>query len=275
MSLPLALTLGEPAGIGPDITLAVWQRREELALPPFYLLADPDFLARRAQQLGLDVPHPRGRAGCRRESVCHRAAGRGARRARHRRAGTAGSIERPGGDRIDPPRGRRRFRRPRACGRDQSGRQGGAVPHRLRRAGPHRISRQARAGGDRTRRASGDDAVVAGARRRAGDDPPAGARGAAAPDRRADRRRPAASWRAICASASASRGRGSRSPDSIRMPARTARSARRTPRWSRPRSSGCAARASTRADRCRPTPCFTPRRGAATMRRSRCITIRR
>jgi len=56
MSLPLALTLGEPAGIGPDITLAVWQRRDELALPPFYLLADPDFLARRAQQLGLDVP---------------------------------------------------------------------------------------------------------------------------------------------------------------------------------------------------------------------------
>ena len=56
MSLPLALTLGEPAGIGPDITLAVWQKRAELALPPFYLLADPDFLARRAQQLGLDVP---------------------------------------------------------------------------------------------------------------------------------------------------------------------------------------------------------------------------
>ena len=56
MSLPLALTLGEPAGIGPDITLAVWQRRDELALPPFYLLADPDFLARRARHLGLDVP---------------------------------------------------------------------------------------------------------------------------------------------------------------------------------------------------------------------------
>ena len=56
MSLPLALTLGEPAGIGPDITLAVWQKRDELALPPFYLLADPDFLARRARHLGLDVP---------------------------------------------------------------------------------------------------------------------------------------------------------------------------------------------------------------------------
>ena len=56
MILPLALTLGEPAGIGPDITLAAWQRRDELALPPFYLLGDPDFLARRARQLGLNVP---------------------------------------------------------------------------------------------------------------------------------------------------------------------------------------------------------------------------
>ena len=56
MIRPLALTLGEPAGSGPDITLAAWQRREEFALPPFYLLADPDFLARRAQRLGLSVP---------------------------------------------------------------------------------------------------------------------------------------------------------------------------------------------------------------------------
>ena len=56
MTLPLALTLGEPAGIGPDITLAVWQKRDELALPPFYLLGDADFLARRARHLGLNVP---------------------------------------------------------------------------------------------------------------------------------------------------------------------------------------------------------------------------
>jgi 4-hydroxythreonine-4-phosphate dehydrogenase len=56
MSRPLALTLGEPAGIGPDITLAVWRRRAELAVPPFYLLADPSFVARRAVQLRLDVP---------------------------------------------------------------------------------------------------------------------------------------------------------------------------------------------------------------------------
>jgi 4-hydroxythreonine-4-phosphate dehydrogenase len=53
---PLALTLGEPAGIGPDIALAVWARRAELDVPPFYILADPQFLARRAQRLGLDIP---------------------------------------------------------------------------------------------------------------------------------------------------------------------------------------------------------------------------
>ncbi|MEJ0077288.1 MAG: 4-hydroxythreonine-4-phosphate dehydrogenase PdxA [Alphaproteobacteria bacterium] len=56
MTRPLALTLGEPAGIGPDITLAAWQRRTELGLPPFYLLADPDFIAERARLIGLKVP---------------------------------------------------------------------------------------------------------------------------------------------------------------------------------------------------------------------------
>jgi 4-hydroxythreonine-4-phosphate dehydrogenase len=54
--LPLALTLGEPAGIGPDLALAVWQRRVELDVPAFYIIGDPDFLARRARVLGLDVP---------------------------------------------------------------------------------------------------------------------------------------------------------------------------------------------------------------------------
>ena len=56
MSRPLALTLGEPAGIGPDITLAIWLRRNELKIPPFYVIADPKSLQRRAKQLGLTVP---------------------------------------------------------------------------------------------------------------------------------------------------------------------------------------------------------------------------
>ena len=54
-SLPLAVTIGEPAGIGPDITLAAWRHRKELSLPPFYVIADPDFLARRAQLLKIEA----------------------------------------------------------------------------------------------------------------------------------------------------------------------------------------------------------------------------
>jgi 4-hydroxythreonine-4-phosphate dehydrogenase len=56
MPLPLAVTLGEPAGIGPDITLAAWHRRAELALPPFYVVGAPEHLSRRAARLGLHVP---------------------------------------------------------------------------------------------------------------------------------------------------------------------------------------------------------------------------
>ncbi len=55
MAKPLALTSGEPAGIGPDITIAAWLRRSELKLPAFYLLGDRDFLRHRAKLLGLAV----------------------------------------------------------------------------------------------------------------------------------------------------------------------------------------------------------------------------
>jgi 4-hydroxythreonine-4-phosphate dehydrogenase len=55
LAKPLALTLGEPAGIGPDIAIAAWLRRAEFGLPPFYLLGDRDFIAKRARTLGLQV----------------------------------------------------------------------------------------------------------------------------------------------------------------------------------------------------------------------------
>ncbi|MGA8902374.1 4-hydroxythreonine-4-phosphate dehydrogenase PdxA [Bradyrhizobium sp.] len=55
MAKPLALTSGEPAGIGPDITLKAWLRRSELKLPAFYWLGDAASLDRRAKALGLDV----------------------------------------------------------------------------------------------------------------------------------------------------------------------------------------------------------------------------
>lgn len=56
MTKPLALTLGEPAGIGPDIAIAAWMKRHELDLPPFYLLGDRGFMAARATALGCDIP---------------------------------------------------------------------------------------------------------------------------------------------------------------------------------------------------------------------------
>lgn len=53
---PLALTMGEPGGVGPDITIAVWRDRRRLGIPPFYVLADPALLAGRAASLGLSCP---------------------------------------------------------------------------------------------------------------------------------------------------------------------------------------------------------------------------
>ena len=53
---PLALTQGDPAGIGPDITLAAWLKRREYGLAPFLYVGDPEVLAARARLLGLDVP---------------------------------------------------------------------------------------------------------------------------------------------------------------------------------------------------------------------------
>src|SRR5882757_9781213 len=55
MSKPLALTSGEPAGIGPDIAIAAWLQRQELNLPAFYVLGDRGALADRAAALGLRV----------------------------------------------------------------------------------------------------------------------------------------------------------------------------------------------------------------------------
>jgi len=52
---PLALTLGEPAGIGPDITIAAWLKRRELDLPAFYLLGDEALIASRAKALGAEI----------------------------------------------------------------------------------------------------------------------------------------------------------------------------------------------------------------------------
>ena len=48
---PIALTMGEPAGVGAEIAMKAWMRRDELRLPPFFLLDDPRRLARLAKNL--------------------------------------------------------------------------------------------------------------------------------------------------------------------------------------------------------------------------------
>ncbi|MFG1351796.1 4-hydroxythreonine-4-phosphate dehydrogenase PdxA [Xanthobacter autotrophicus] len=53
---PLVLSLGDPAGIGPDITLRAWVQRQDLGLPAFLVAGDPGVLAARARHLGLTVP---------------------------------------------------------------------------------------------------------------------------------------------------------------------------------------------------------------------------
>jgi len=55
MAPPLAVTLGEPAGIGEEILLKAWLEHRDV-LPAFYLIGDPDHLASLARQLGWEVP---------------------------------------------------------------------------------------------------------------------------------------------------------------------------------------------------------------------------
>jgi 4-hydroxythreonine-4-phosphate dehydrogenase len=54
--LPIALTMGEPAGIGGEIALQAWARRREAGLAPFLMLDDPGRLAALASRLGWAVP---------------------------------------------------------------------------------------------------------------------------------------------------------------------------------------------------------------------------
>jgi 4-hydroxythreonine-4-phosphate dehydrogenase len=53
---PIAVTLGDPGGIGPDITLLSWRDREVHGLLPFAVYGDAEVLRERARTLGLEVP---------------------------------------------------------------------------------------------------------------------------------------------------------------------------------------------------------------------------
>ena len=52
---PLAVSLGDPAGIGPEIIAESWARRGE-GLPPFFVMGGAGLLAAAARQRGLHIP---------------------------------------------------------------------------------------------------------------------------------------------------------------------------------------------------------------------------
>ncbi len=54
---PPVLSMGEPAGIGPDLILQVWQLAQDRKdIPPFAAIADPKVLELRSRNLGISVP---------------------------------------------------------------------------------------------------------------------------------------------------------------------------------------------------------------------------
>ncbi len=52
----LAVSMGEPAGIGPEIVLKAWLASEKEGLSPFVVFGDPELLESRARMFGLSVP---------------------------------------------------------------------------------------------------------------------------------------------------------------------------------------------------------------------------
>ncbi len=54
MRPPLAVSLGDPAGVGPEIILAAWRARAPEGLAPFYVHGGEQVLREAAQKLGLD-----------------------------------------------------------------------------------------------------------------------------------------------------------------------------------------------------------------------------
>ena len=54
--LPLAIALGDPAGVGPELLVEAWHRRAQQQLPPFFAVGGAGLLAQAAAARGLAVP---------------------------------------------------------------------------------------------------------------------------------------------------------------------------------------------------------------------------
>lgn len=53
---PLAVSLGDPAGVGPELIAAAWARREAEELPPFFVAGGPELLVAAAAPRGITLP---------------------------------------------------------------------------------------------------------------------------------------------------------------------------------------------------------------------------
>lgn len=53
---PIALSLGDPAGIGPELIALAWSRRESEALPPFFAVGGAEILKAAASLRGIELP---------------------------------------------------------------------------------------------------------------------------------------------------------------------------------------------------------------------------
>jgi 4-hydroxythreonine-4-phosphate dehydrogenase len=52
----IAVTSGDPAGIGPELAVRAWTARHEQNLPSFYVIGDADQMAARARRFGQSIP---------------------------------------------------------------------------------------------------------------------------------------------------------------------------------------------------------------------------
>lgn len=53
---PLVLSLGDPAGVGPELIAEAWVRRNEHGLPPFFAFGGASVIAAAARARGIEVP---------------------------------------------------------------------------------------------------------------------------------------------------------------------------------------------------------------------------
>ena len=53
---PLVLSLGDPAGIGPELIAEAWERRDAERLPPFFIAGGAELLREAARRRGIELP---------------------------------------------------------------------------------------------------------------------------------------------------------------------------------------------------------------------------